>query len=80
VSWGPQALINDEKWGALKKRVEHHQLESVVGAHPGGTLEVQNLIMARRLGIQPNLGAGCRPSGSNTGTLAGRHLFMLEND
>ena len=48
---GPQALINDEKWGALKKRVEHHQRESLVSAHPGGTLEVQKLIIARRLGI-----------------------------
>ena len=48
---GPYALSNDEKWGALHNRVEHHQRESLVSAHPGGTLEVQKLIMARRLGI-----------------------------
>ena len=48
---GPYALSNDEKWGALQNRVEHHQRESLVSAHPGGTLEVQKLIMARRLGI-----------------------------
>ena len=48
---GPYALSNDQKWGALQNRVEHHQRESLVSAHPGGTLEVQKLIMARRLGI-----------------------------
>ena len=48
---GPYALANDKKWGALQNKVEHHQRESLVNAHPGGTLEVQKLIMARRLGI-----------------------------
>lgn len=48
---GPQALLDDEKWGALKKRVEHHQRDTLVNTHPGGTLEVHKLIMARRLGI-----------------------------
>ncbi len=48
---GPYALARDDKWGVLQNKVEHHQRESLVGAHPGGTLEVQKLIMARRLGI-----------------------------
>lgn len=48
---GPYALTSDPKWGALQNRVEHHQRESLVSAHPGGTLEVQKLIIARRLGI-----------------------------
>ena len=30
---------------------EVYQRSSLTGAHPGGTLEVQRLIMARRLGI-----------------------------
>ena len=48
---GPYAIINDEKWGALERRVEINQRNSLVGLHPGGTYDVQKLIMARRLGI-----------------------------
>ena len=48
---GPFALTTDEKWAALKGRVEVNQRTSLVGLHPGGTYDVQKLIMARRLGI-----------------------------
>jgi len=48
---GPFAMTDDEKWGALKGRVEVNQRSSLVGLHPGGTYDVQKLIMARRLGI-----------------------------
>ena len=50
-SIGHYALTKDEKWGALQNKVEHHQRESLVSAHPGGTLEIHKLIMARRIGI-----------------------------
>jgi alkylation response protein AidB-like acyl-CoA dehydrogenase len=49
---GPECLIDDHDpkarwWGEL----EHHQRDSLVRAHPGGTIEVQRVIMARRLGV-----------------------------
>ena len=48
---GPYALIDDEEWSPLERRIELHQRSSLAGAHPGGTMEVQKLIMARRMGI-----------------------------
>ncbi|MCH8850364.1 MAG: acyl-CoA dehydrogenase family protein [Chloroflexi bacterium] len=48
---GPYATISDEKWGPLKGRVELNQRDSLVSLHPGGTYDVQKLIIARRLGI-----------------------------
>ena len=48
---GPYASISDEKWGPLKGRVELNQRDALVGLHPGGTYDVQKLIIARRLGI-----------------------------
>jgi alkylation response protein AidB-like acyl-CoA dehydrogenase len=48
---GPYAMTNDEKWAVLNGRVEVNQRSSLVGLHPGGTYDVQKLIMARRLGI-----------------------------
>lgn len=48
---GPFAVTDDKKWGPLDRRVEVHQRESISALHPGGTYDVQKLIMARRLGI-----------------------------
>jgi alkylation response protein AidB-like acyl-CoA dehydrogenase len=48
---GPYAVTDDKKWGPLNRRVEVHQRESISALHPGGTYDVQKLIMARRLGI-----------------------------
>ena len=42
--------VDDPKvryWGEL----ENYQRESLVRAHPGGTIEVQKVIVARRLGV-----------------------------
>ena len=45
------ALTNDPLYGAAGGYIEVHQRTSIVGLHPGGTVEIQKLIMARRLGI-----------------------------
>ncbi len=49
---GPESLIYRTDpaaryWGEF----EHHQRDSLVWAHPGGTIEVQKVIVARRLGV-----------------------------
>ena len=48
---GPYALTNDSKWRPLGGSVELHQRSSIVGLHPGGTADIQKVIMARRIGI-----------------------------
>ena len=48
---GPYALTNDTEWGPLAGLLEHHQRSAVVGLHPGGTTDIQKVIMARRIGI-----------------------------
>ena len=48
---GPHALTNDEEWGLEDGHVEVHQRGAIVAQHPGGTAEIQKVIMARRLGI-----------------------------
>ena len=48
---GPYGLANDEKWGSLKGEVDVYLRDKLVALHPGGTYDVQKLIIARRLGI-----------------------------
>ena len=48
---GPYALTNDAQWGPLEGSIELHQRGSIVALHPGGTAEIQKVIMARRIGI-----------------------------
>ena len=50
---GPQVLVTrkDPKWALDGGRFENYQRQSIVTPHPGGTLEVQKLIVARRLGV-----------------------------
>ena len=48
---GPYALTNDPKWDATEGHMEVFQRSSIVAMHPGGTAEIQKVIMARRLGI-----------------------------
>lgn len=48
---GPSALTNDPVWGPAEGHVEAHQRSSIVATHPGGTEEVQKVIMSRRIGI-----------------------------
>ena len=48
---GPYALTNDPAWDQSDGRMEVFQRASIVNLHPGGTGEIQKVIMARRLGI-----------------------------
>ena len=48
---GPRALVSDPEWAVADGHVEVHQRASIVEQHPGGTAEIQRVIMARRLGI-----------------------------
>jgi alkylation response protein AidB-like acyl-CoA dehydrogenase len=48
---GPCAMTDDPQWGPLNGLLEHYQRAAVVGLHPGGTTDIQKVIMARRIGI-----------------------------
>ncbi|MBI2888007.1 MAG: acyl-CoA dehydrogenase family protein [Chloroflexi bacterium] len=48
---GYQALTGDAQWGAADGYAEAQQRSGIVAVHPGGTADVQKLIMARRIGI-----------------------------
>ena len=48
---GPSALTFDPKWGAAEGHVEAHQRSAIIALHPGGTADIQKVIMARRIGI-----------------------------
>ena len=48
---GPAALTHDAQWGAADGHVEAHQRSGIVAVHPGGTADIQKVIMARRIGI-----------------------------
>ena len=48
---GPSALTYDPQWSAADGHMEAHQRSAIVAIHPGGTADIQKLIMARRIGI-----------------------------
>jgi alkylation response protein AidB-like acyl-CoA dehydrogenase len=48
---GPCALVSDPEWAVAEGHIEVHQRASIVEQHPGGTAEIQRVIIARRLGI-----------------------------
>jgi alkylation response protein AidB-like acyl-CoA dehydrogenase len=48
---GPRALVRERDWAVADGHVETHQRASIVEQHPGGTAEIQRVIIARRLGI-----------------------------
>jgi len=48
---GPRALVSDPEWAVADGHIEVHQRASIVEQHPGGTAEIQRVIIARRLGI-----------------------------
>ena len=48
---GPYALTNDPRWDLSDGHMEVFQRSSIVALHPGGTAEIQKVIMSRRLGI-----------------------------
>jgi hypothetical protein len=47
----PPAHTPPAQWGPLNGLLEHYQRAAVVGLHPGGTTDIQKVIMARRIGI-----------------------------
>lgn len=48
---GPEALSTDPLRGAMGGFSESHQRRGIVEQHPGGTTDIQRVIIARRLGI-----------------------------
>jgi alkylation response protein AidB-like acyl-CoA dehydrogenase len=60
---GPAALTKDPLWGAAGGHIEAHQRAALVALHPGGTTDIQKVIMARRIGIG-------RENAEQAGTLA----------
>ncbi len=48
---GPAALTTDPQWGAAEGYMEAHQRAAIIALHPGGTNDILNVIMARRIGI-----------------------------
>ena len=48
---GPYALTYDAEWGPVDGHIEAYERSSLVAVHPGGTADIQKVIMARRIGI-----------------------------
>jgi alkylation response protein AidB-like acyl-CoA dehydrogenase len=48
---GPAALTSDALWGALGGRAEDQQRAGIVDIVPGGTIDIQRVIIARALGL-----------------------------
>ena len=48
---GPAGLTYDPELGAADGHMEAHSRAGIVAIHPGGTTDIQKVIMARRIGI-----------------------------
>jgi alkylation response protein AidB-like acyl-CoA dehydrogenase len=48
---GPYALINDPEYDVSNGTIDAYLREAIVALHPGGTADIQKVIMARRIGI-----------------------------
>ena len=48
---GPAGLTYDKELGAAEGHMEAHSRAGIVAIHPGGTTDIQRVIMARRIGI-----------------------------
>ena len=48
---GPSGLTHDPELGASDGHMEAHSRAGIVAIHPGGTTDIQKVIMARRIGI-----------------------------
>lgn len=48
---GPAALTNDDDLGALGGEAERQQRDGIVDMHPGGTADIQKMLIARGLGL-----------------------------
>ncbi len=47
---GPAGLTHDSELGASEGHMEAHSRAGIVAIHPGGTTDIQKVIMARRIG------------------------------
>jgi alkylation response protein AidB-like acyl-CoA dehydrogenase len=57
---GPAALTDDIHLGALAGDAEHQQRDGIVDMHPGGTADIQKMLIARGLGLGKAAKAGAR--------------------
>ena len=48
---GYSALTTDAEWGAADRWMEAYMRLAIMAVHPGGTADIQKLIMARRIGV-----------------------------
>ena len=48
---GPAALTFDPELGASEGHMEAHSRAGIIAIHPGGTTDIQKVIMSRRIGI-----------------------------
>ncbi len=48
---GPYALMNDDAWDPSNGQFENYVRSAIQAVHPGGTADIQKVIMARRIGI-----------------------------
>jgi alkylation response protein AidB-like acyl-CoA dehydrogenase len=48
---GPYALTSDPEWDVSGSAAEAYMKSSIVALHPGGTADIQKVIMARRIGV-----------------------------
>ena len=48
---GPYALTHDPQWGPVEGHIEYYMRAAIIALHPGGTTDIQKVIMARRIGI-----------------------------
>jgi len=48
---GPHSLMEDEKWGLLKGRMESAERNASMATHAAGSYEVDKVIIARRIGM-----------------------------
>ena len=48
---GPATLTYDPQWGVGEGHMEAYQRSALIAIHPGGTADIQKVIMARRIGI-----------------------------
>ncbi len=48
---GPYALTSDRAWDVSEGQVEASLKASIVALHPGGTADIQKVIIARRIGV-----------------------------
>jgi alkylation response protein AidB-like acyl-CoA dehydrogenase len=49
-AFGPYSILSDDKYDFTDGAMEQYQRNAIVILHPGGTADIQKVIMARRIG------------------------------